>query len=255
MKDDSKKVITEINSTIKVPKDKTYRAIEEGIRLGKKRSRKRRVYSFIALATTAAIGMIIIINSPIANALTDIFGAKLMNVAPGETKEFAPKTINQTNNGFENIDTLKPIKLVDDVDISQELLMKYAWIPLTYSSSGELIVDVVDSKVVVHRFNATELLLSFVDVRTGQETSEADTIYYNDKNQPIEKYKDLDIFTYKLQDKILEQQVLFSSKKKSDPTYMELSIVDGLLVMFPHDDYSHKKERQLILQPVEIKLK
>jgi len=255
LKDNSKKVITKINSTIQVPKDKTYQAIEEGIRLGKKSSTKIRIYPFIPIVALAAIAMIIIIHTPMVDALANIpaiLGAKLTKVEPGETKETAPVTIKTPNHAPESTETIKPIKLIEGTEVTQQLLMTHAWAPLMNSISGEPFMDIVDSKVVIHRFNANELLLSFVDIRTGQEISEADTIYYDDKNEPIESYKELDKHLYKIQGNILEQQVLFSSKRQSDPTYMELRIVDGLLVMFPHDDFDHKKDRQLILQAVEI---
>ncbi|MBO0469975.1 hypothetical protein JZO66_05430 [Enterococcus sp. DIV0242_7C1] len=252
MKNDTKNLITKINSSIDVPKESTYNAIEEGVSLGKRKRRKIRYLFVVKLVTVMCLAVIIMFSSPVTNAIEAIFGAKQTKETYGETSETTPKKIEYNGNS-EEYKMIKPIKLEKNTKITQKLLMDYAWVPLLPSESGELQMDVVESEVIVHRFYRNEIGLSYLNVQTGQETLEADKIYSNDKGEPINDYKKPDEIKYKLVGNVLEQQIVFvNSSSESDKGYMELSIVDGFLVMFPKDEYDHKKERQVIMQPVEI---
>ncbi|MTD38644.1 hypothetical protein GIX45_08380 [Erwinia sp. CPCC 100877] len=252
MKNDTKNLITKINSTINVPKESTYKAIEEGVSLGRSKRRKiRYIYGF-KLVTLAFLTVIVMFSSPVTNAIENIFGTRQTKVKDVESNEIAPKKLEYDNNS-EEYETIKPIKLEKDTKISQNLLMDYAWVPLLPNESDKLQMDIVESEIIVHRFNQNEIVLSYVNVKTGQETQAVDKVYYNDKNEPILDYKKPDKIKYKLEGNLLEQQILFvNSSSESDKSYMELSIVDGFLVMFPKDEYDHKKERQIIMQPIEI---
>lgn len=254
MTEKSKKAIKKINSTIRVPKEETFKAIETGIYLGKKdvNKYKRKKY-IIGLVALAALAVIIVQHSIIVDAVTEVvveLGAKLTKVKPEDPQETAPKKasynhkvivypeseeLETTVTDFDGIKFIKPITLETNTKITKELLMKYHWAPLAADDKDELALDVVQSSFSVRTFNKDQVNVSMFNTDTGAQVELDD-----------------DLITYSIKGNKYEEKIILESGTELEGKY-ELSIVDGLLVMFPNDEYDHKKEREILFQAIELK--
>ncbi|MHC5227324.1 hypothetical protein ACYSNW_03480 [Enterococcus sp. LJL99] len=252
MTDNSRKVIKEINSTISVSKEKTFKAIETGIYLAEKEviKKSRKKYYFIGLVATAMLTVTTMQDSTIVDAINEFvgeIGAKLTKIKSKDSLEVVPENISYSSKvvvyseteptitDFKSLTVLKPINLEKEMKITKELLMKFNWIVLDNYESDEFVLSIVQSSCSVWNFENEQVKISTLNTDTGLQILD----------------KDDSIVAYSIRGNNYEEKITLGSGTELGGKY-ELSIVNGLLVMFPNDGYDHQKERQRVLQAVEI---
>lgn len=252
MTDNSRKVIKEINSTISVSKEKTFKAIETGIYLAEKEvvKKSRKKHYFIGLIAIAVLAVTIMQYTTIVDAVTgfvDEMGAKLTKVKSEDSLETVPENINYNRKvvvysetepiitNFKSLTVLKPINLEKEMKITKELLMKFNWVVLDNYEEDEFVLRIFQSSCSVWNFENEQVKVSTLNTDTGVQVLD----------------KDDSIVAYSIRGNNYEEKITLGSGTELGGKY-ELSIVNGLLVMFPNDGYDHQKERQRVLQAVEI---
>ncbi|WP_086349591.1 hypothetical protein [Candidatus Enterococcus clewellii] len=190
-------------------------------------------------------GILLYTNNNLANAGQESApGAKLNKVAK---KPFAlPKKETTStvealpeNTSVDETMAIRPIEIEHGPQVTQEDLMNHKWIPFDpqmeeiMKEEGEENHSLMDKSV--HTFHKTERQIESVNSETGEII-------------PAMKGETKSFYT--LQGDIFHEEFQLTNQTLQ-ATY-QLSWQGSKILFNPYDEYDHKEERQVVLQPVEI---